>query len=86
MAGQSALELEGPHLRGGLARDGDHGVKVLDLPDLSGMVRAACCEVLDVGRQQHPGYVLSVCFEVGYGHQLRLLAVLNEVPDVDAAL
>jgi hypothetical protein len=42
--------------------------------------------VLDVGRQQHPGYVLSVCFEVGYGHQLRLLAVLNEVPDVDAAL
>jgi hypothetical protein len=68
MARQGTLKIKGPGFRGCLARDGDHGVQIFDLPDLGSVVRAARCQVFDVGRQEHAGYVLGVCFEVGYRH------------------
>jgi hypothetical protein len=50
------------------------------------MVIAAGCEVLDIGGQEDASDILIVCFEVGYGQELGLLAVLEEVPDIDTTL
>lgn len=86
VAGQRALELERPRLRRRLAWRRNHGLEVLDLPDLGGVVRAARREVLDVGREEDPRDVLRVRLEVGDGHQLRLFTVLEEMPNVDATL
>jgi hypothetical protein len=86
MASQCAFELERFCLRRSLTRNGDHGVEILDLPDLCGVVGATSREVLDVGGEQDAGYVFVVSFEVGDGHELGLFAVLDEMPDVDVAL
>lgn len=42
--------------------------------------------MFDVGGQQDSSDVLIVCFEVSDGHELGFFAVLEEMPDVDAAL
>lgn len=86
VAGKRALELERARLGRGLARRRDHRLQVLDLPDLGRVVRAARRQMLDVWRQQHPRDVLCVRLEVRDRHQLRLLAVLEEVPHIDATL
>jgi len=85
MAGERALELERLRFGGCLAGGWDHGFEVFDFPDLGGVVSAAGCEVLDVRREQDAGYVFVVCLEVGYGNELSLFAVLEEVPDVDTS-
>jgi hypothetical protein len=69
-----------------LARDRDHGFEVFDFPDLGSVVGAAGCEVLNVGGQEHAGYVLGMGFEMCYRHKLGFFAVLEEVPDIDASL
>ena len=86
MSSQSALQLERLTLRGSLARNRNHGIEILDLPDPGSVIGAASCKVLDVGRKENTGDVLVVSFEVGDRHELSLLAVLEEVPDVDTAL
>lgn len=68
-----------------LARDGDHGFEVLDFPDLGSVVSGAGSKVLDVGREEDTGDVVLVCGEVCDGDEGSLLAVLDEVPDVDIA-
>lgn len=50
------------------------------------MVSTAGCQVLHIGGQEDTSDILAVCFEVGYGHELGLLAVLEEVPDIDTTL
>lgn len=38
------------------------GFHLFDLPDLCGMIRAACCQFLDVGREENAGDVVTaVC-------------------------
>lgn len=81
-----ALELEWLCFGCGLAGNGDHGVEILDFPDLGCVVGATGCEVLDVGGEQDAGDVLAMCFEVSDGHELGLFTVLQEVPDVYTAL
>lgn len=89
MARERAFQLEwlrrlviGLHL----AWDRDHGIEILDFPDLGGVVCGAGCEVLDVWGEEHAGNVILVCGEVGYWDQGGLFAVLEEVPDVDVSL
>lgn len=86
MAGQSTFQLEWLRLRGGLARNRNHGIEILHFPDPSSVVGATGCEVLDIGRQEDAGDVLVVGLEMGDGHELGLLTVLEEVPDINAAL
>jgi hypothetical protein len=50
------------------------------------VVGGASREVFDVGREEDTGNVVVVRFEVGYGHELGLFAVLKKMPDVDASL
>jgi hypothetical protein len=50
------------------------------------MVGAAGGKVLDVWGEQHSRDVLRMRLEVRDRHELRLLAVLQEVPDIDATL
>lgn len=76
VARQRALEFEGPRLGRRLARCRHHRLQVLDLPNLGRVVGAACCQVLDIGREENSRDVLCVRFEVCYRHQLRLLTVL----------
>jgi hypothetical protein len=64
----------------------DHGLEIFDFPDLSRVVSGASCEVLDVRGEQDASYVIFVGGEVGYRDKGCLLAVLEEVPDVDIAL
>lgn len=64
----------------------DHGLEVFDFPDLSRVVGGTGCQVLDVWGEQNAGYVVFVGGEVGYWDKGCLLAVLEEVPNVDIAL
>jgi hypothetical protein len=69
-----------------LSRDRNHGFKVLDFPDLGGVVGRASGQVLNVGRKENTGNVVLVCGEMGDWDEGSLFAVLEEVPDVDVAL
>ncbi len=64
----------------------NHGLEVFDFPDLSRVVGGASCKVLDVWGEQDAGYVIFMCGEVSYRDKGCLLAVLEEVPDVDITL
>lgn len=86
MAGESALELEWNRSGWLAARNGDHLVEILDLPDLGGMVSRAGGEVLDVRGEQDTRNVLAVSLEVSNWNQGGLLAILLKVPDEDVAL
>lgn len=86
VAGKSALQLE-RHWAGRLAtRGGDHFVKILDLPDLGGVVSGAGRKVLDVRREQNSGDVLAMSFEVSDWDKSCLLTVLLKMPDKNIAL
>lgn len=86
VSSKSALKLERLGFCWCLARDWDHGLEILDFPDLGCVVGAASCEMLDVWREEHAGDVVAVCLEVGDGDKSGLFAVLEEVPDIDVAL
>ncbi len=50
------------------------------------MIGAARGELLDVGREEDPGYVFLVCTELSHGHELGALEGLYEGPHEDVAL
>jgi len=63
-----------------------HRFEVFDFPYLGGVVGTTGREVLDVGREKDAGDVVAVRLEVGNWDQGCLLAVLEEMPDVNVAL
>ena len=80
MARQRGLEREGPRL---LVRPRFH---VLHLPDLGCMVCAACCQLLDVWREEDTSDVLLVSVELRHGEQLGPVVGLHKTPDKYVAL
>lgn len=61
-------------------------LKVLDLPDAGGVVGAAGCELLDVGREENARDVLLVRIEVGYRKELGSVVGLEQLPHEYVAL
>lgn len=69
-----------------LARFWHHRLEILDFPNLGRMVSGAGRKMLDIRGEQDSSDVVIMSLEVGDGHELGLLAVLHEVPDINAAL
>jgi hypothetical protein len=86
MLGQSALELERTGFKSSFAGGRNHGVKILDLPDLGGVVGGAGREMLDIRREQYTKKVIVMGLKMGHRNKLGLLAVLQEAPDEYTAL
>jgi hypothetical protein len=86
MTFQRTFKFEWLRFRGCLARNGNHGLEIFDLPDPGCMIGTTGCEMLDIRGEENSGDILVVGFEVGDGHELSFLAVLEEMPDEDIAL
>lgn len=66
--------------------DRNHGVEILDFPNLGGVVGATGREMLDIRREENASDVFVVGLEVSDWHKLSLLTILKEVPNVNIAL
>lgn len=53
---------------------------IFNLPDLGCVVRAACCQLLHVGRKQNSRNVLFVSVKMRHREQLCLFVVLAKMP------
>ena len=82
MACQRGLKREWSRLR----IIGSCRLHIYHLPDLGGVVCAARCQLLDIGRKEDPSDVVSMCGKVRDRDQLGAVKSLNQLPDINIAL
>lgn len=61
-------------------------IDVYHFPNLGCMIGGACCELLDVRREEDPRNVLLVRRELRHRHELSVLEVLDKCPHKNVAL